>query len=354
MKKILSILMAVMFNCLFGSVMASVVGVAPAIGAVGLNAVSFAISGAMPKGSLNATVFTEVWTGEIIKQLTHAESASFLNGVPDYSRYAENDVIHLVEAGINPDVLINNTTFPIPLQSLNDTDKTISLEKYSTKTTPISDDELYALSYDKISLVKEKHATAIAEAKHDKSIHAFAPESHTTKTPVVATTGEVVDNRRRLTTKDIINLKKKFDTAKLPSVGRRLVLCADHIEDLLLMDQKFAQHFYNYTSGKIANLYGFEVYEYVNNPLFTSAGAKKTYGAVAEDGDYQATVAFCVNEMFKASGKTKMYWSDAKNDPDYQRNKVNFSHRYICLPKTTRATGAIYSAYVAPVQNSNN
>lgn len=341
----ISAVSAILINCLFGGILASFVGLAPAAGAVALNALSFLLGSFLPKGALNATVFTEVWIREIIKQFTHAEDATFLNGVPDYSRYAENDVIHLVEAGVNPDVLVNNSTYPIPLQDLTDTDKPISLDKYDTKTTPITDDELYALSYDKISLVKEKHANAISEAKHDKSIHAFAPANDTAATPVLMTTGELTDNRRRLTTADIISLKKRFDNAKVPAKGRRLVLCPDHIEDLLRQDQKFAQQFYNYESGKIANLYGFEVYEYINCPVYTTAGVKKSFGAVAETGEYQASVAFVAGETFKCSGSVKMYWSAAENDTDYHRNKVNFSHRFICLPKTNRAIGAIVSTY---------
>ena len=64
---------------------------------------------------------------------------------------------------------------------------------------------------------------------------------------------------------------------EVPTEGRRLVLCTDHVNDLLLVDQKFKDQYYNYTSGKIANLYGFEVYEYVSCPFFfTTNGLKKS------------------------------------------------------------------------------
>lgn len=39
-----------------------------------------------------------------------------------------------------------------------------------------------------------------------------------------------------------------------------------------------------------------------------------------------------------------MYWSAAETDPEYQRNKVNFRHYFICMPKVADAIGAIYSA----------
>lgn len=347
MKKFFLLLTAVLVNCLTGGLFAAVVGAAPAVGAVAMNVVAM-IPNLAPMGVLRGTVYTEVWIGEVVKQFTDAENDAFLMGIPDYSQFAKNDVLHLVDAGVNPDVLINNTTYPIEVQSLSDTDITISLDKYQTKATPITDDELYACSYDKIKLRKEQHGDSIAENKHNKAIHAFAPVSNTKETPVLTTTGEVTeDGRRRLTTKDLIEAKRKLDLLKVPKKGRRLVLCSDHVADLLLQDQKFFDQFYNYTTGKIANLYGFEVYEYSSNPIYSAAGAKKSFGAVANTGEFEASVIFYVKNMFKAKGDTTMYYSEAKNDPQNQRNLLNFRHYFVALPKVARGTCAIMSAYNA-------
>ena len=51
-----------------------------------------------------------------------------------------NDVIHLVEVGVDPDVLINNKTYPIDVQALEDKDIAIKLDKFQTKATTITDD----------------------------------------------------------------------------------------------------------------------------------------------------------------------------------------------------------------------
>lgn len=345
MKKLFLLLTAVLVNCFTGGLFAAVVGAAPAVGAVVMNVVAM-IPNLAPMGVLRGTVYTEVWTGEVVKQFSQAEEAAFLSGVPDYSQFAENDVIHLVDAGVNPDVLINNTTYPIPTQEIGDADIAISLDKYQTEATAITDDELYALSYDKIKLRKEQHADSISVNKHNKAIHSFAPAKDDKQSPVLTTTGEVTsEGRRRLTTDDIITLKRKLDNINVPKQGRRLVLCAAHVEDLLRLDQKFKDQFYNYTTGKIANLYGFDVYEYGNNPIYTQAGQKKSFGAVAETGEFEASVAFYVKNVFKASGKTTMYFSEAKNDPKHQQNLINFRHYFIAMPKVTRGTGAIVSAY---------
>lgn len=342
-RLIITVLLAGLANTIMGGAIAFAVGIPAVVGVVGMNAIGFALSFVPMPSGVRAGVYVEVWTGELVKHFSHAETATWLDSVPDYSRYVNNSVIHLVDVGADPDVLINNTSYPIAIQELTDGDIAISLDKFQTKVTPITDDELYALSYDKIASVKERHGNSIAESKFDKAAHAFAPQSHTAKTPVLMTSGEAESGRLMITRKDIIKLKKAFDDAKVPTKGRRLILCNDHVQDLLLIDQKFSDQYYNYTSGKIANLYGFEVYEYVNNPLFGQDGTKKSFGAVAADGDYQASVAFYAPRMFKAGGETKMYYSEAKTDPQHQRNLVNFRHMFIALPKKQEAIGAIVS-----------
>ena len=342
-KTIIALLIAILANTFMGGAIAYAVGVPAIVGVVGMNVVGAALSFVPMPSGVRAGVYVEVWTGELVKHFSHAETATWLDGVPDYSRYVGNNVIHLVDVGADPDVLINNTTYPIPIQELPDGDIAITLDKFQTKVTPITDDELYALSYDKIASVKERHGNSISEKKFDKAIHAFAPQSNTTKTPVIFTSGDAESGRLMFTRKEIIRMKKLFDDAKVPVKGRRLVLCNDHIQDLLLVDQKFAEQYYNYTTGKIANMYGFEVYEYVNNPIYGQDGAKKSLGAVAGSGDYQASVAFFAPRMFKAGGETKMYYSESKTDPQNQRNLVSFRHRFVALPKKQEAIGAIAS-----------
>ena len=345
MKKILMFLMAITVNCFVGATVAQAVDISPLTGAAGANIISGCAGQFIPMGSAAVGVLQEVWTGEMVKKFRYSDQAEFLDDIPNYDQYVDNDVIHLVDVGADPDVLINNTTYPIPIQDIPDADIAISLDKFQTKVTPITDDELYACSYDRMGSVVERHSEAITEAKHNKAIHALAPASNTAKTPVLFTSGDTTDDglRKMFTRKDIIALKKAFDDTKVPKKGRRLVLCNDHVQDLLLVDQKFADQYYNYTTGKIANLYGFDIYEYVENPIFDQSGTKKSYGAVPAAGDFQASVAFYTKRMFRCSGSTKMYHSAAETDPQNQRNLVNFRHYFLVLPKKQEAMGAIVS-----------
>ncbi len=307
----------------------------------------------LPKGSALEGVYTEVWTGELVKQLRGGMTASFLDGVSDYSAAVNNEVVHLVDVGGDPDVLINNTTYPIAAQELEDGDIALGLDKFQTKKTAVSDDQLFAISYDKMGSVIERHGDAITIAKFKKAAHALAPNSNTAKTPVVPTSGEDDNGRKKCTRKDIIALKRKLDALQVPTAGRRLVLCSDHVNDLLEDDQKFRDQYYNYTTGKIANMYGFEVYEFENCPYFTKEGTKVPFKNSPSGTDHQASFCFYTKRVFRAQGSTKMYYRDAQTNPDYQQNEVNFRHYYIVLPKKMEAIGAIYSYDGSTAQTSD-
>lgn len=340
----ITIFSKLIINMFIGVVLAQFLGVPEAYGAIGGALVPLAAGAFMPKDALCEGVFTEIWTGELVKRLRGGLTASWLDGVSDYSAAVNNEVVHLVDVGGDPDVLINNTTYPIPAQELEDGDIALGLDKFQTKKTVVSDDTLFAISYDKIGSVIERHGDAITIGKFKKAAHAVAPQSDTNATPVIPTSGEAgADGRKKLTRKDIIALKRKLDAQGYPAVGRRLVLCSDHVNDLLEEDQKFRDQYYNYTSGKIANMYGFEVYEFENCPFYTKEGTKVPYKTTPSGTDHQASFCFYTKRLFRAQGSTKMYYKDAVTNPDNQANEVNFRHYYVVLPKKNEAIGAIYS-----------
>ena len=346
----MKLMIALLVNVVVGGLIALAVGVAPWIGAVALNVIAIAVGACLPKDALRVGVFTEVWTGELVKSLRGGLEGSWLDGVPDQSTIVNNDVIHLVEVGVDPDVLINNTTYPIPSQALEDKDIAVKLDKFQTKVTPITDDELYAASYDKMARVKESHANALNDSKFTKAAHALCAQQDSAKTPILKTTGErdATTGRLRLTMADVVALKAAMDKLGVPAENRRLVLCPDHVNDLLLVSQTFREQYnIDRATGKVGKLFGFDVYEYANTPLYTQAGKKKNLGVAAGDGEFNCSFAFYTPRVFKATGSTKMYYSEAATDPEYQRNKINFRHYFLCMPKKGDAGVVMMSGYKA-------
>ena len=349
-RLVMKLMIALLVNVVVGGLIALALGVAPWIGAVALNVIAIAVGACLPKDALRVGVFTEVWTGELVKSLRGGLEGSWLDGVPDQSTIVNNDVIHLVEVGVDPDVLINNTTYPIPSQALEDKDIAVKLDKFQTKVTPITDDELYAASYDKMARVKESHANALNDSKFTKAAHALCAQQDSAKTPVLKTTGErdATTGRLRLTMADVVALKAAMDKLGVPAENRRLVLCPDHVNDLLLVSQTFREQYnIDRATGKVGKLYGFDVYEYANTPLYTQAGKKKNLGVAAGDGEFNCSFAFYTPRVFKATGSTKMYYSEAATDPEYQRNKINFRHYFLCMPKKGDAGVVMMSGYKA-------
>lgn len=350
MKTVVKAFVAILINAMVGGAFALVLGLPVVAGAVGMNCVAALVGGsASCEGALRAGVFTEIWTGELVKSLRGFLAGTWLDGVPDNSSIVKNDVIHLVDVGVDPDVLVDNTTYPIPLQALDDKDIAISLHKFQTKVTPVTDDELYAASYDKIARVKESHANAINDKKFAMAAHALCAQKSTDKTPVLETTGAVdASGRKRMMLADVVALKRSLDNLGVPSDNRRLVLCPDHVNDLLLSEQTFREQYnINRTDGTIGKLYGFEVYEYGATPLYTTAGVKKDLDAAASAGEFHCSFAFYTPRVFKATGSTNMYYREANTDPEYQRNLINFRHYFICMPKKEDAGAVMRSGYTA-------
>ena len=182
-KTIIKIMTALLFNAIVGGIIATLLGCSAIGGAAVASLIAIAVPGFMPEDAACAGVLTEVWTGELIRALRGKLDAAWLNGVPDQSSIVSNDVIHLVDVGADPQVLVNNTTYPLDIQELEDGDKTFSLDKFQTKVVPVTDDELYALSYQKMARVKESCANALNDAKYAKAAHALCPTKNTDKTP---------------------------------------------------------------------------------------------------------------------------------------------------------------------------
>ena len=301
------------------------------------------------KGVLQAGIYKEAWSKEVLKFVTAALKSSFLDGITDYSKYVSNvgdeaQVIHIASMNVLPEVLINNTNYPIGVADLGLTDIPISLDKFQTVATPITDDELYASTANKMELVKDRHGRAIMIKMYKRAIFNLAPSGETAKMPVLLTTGaDDGTGRARLTFEDLLSLKGKCDKLEIDEASRRLVLCSDHVNDLIAQDKDFKALFYNRTTGKLMNMLSFQIDDYIGNPYFNPATKNRlSFGAIPTDADRQASVFFSLDRAAKAMGWTKTY-IDLPGTQD-QRTLINFRQYGIVLPTAEEMRGAIVSA----------
>lgn len=296
--------------------------------------------------------FPEIWLKRVIQNITKQTKAPWLDGIPELDgdftvleegSASEMTIIKIPRANFNPDVLINNNVYPIPIQAYDDDNIVVSIDKYQSKATSVSDDQIIGSAYDKIDATTRSHTNAILAKKYRKAIHTIAPASHTAKTPVIAATGPVVNGAATLLYEDLVALKDAFDAAEIDEEGRRLVLSTRHWNDILLDRKNFGDKLVNYNTGEPAPVIaGFALFQYGGNPLFTDAGVKKAFGAVKAAGDRQGSVAFWTGGIAKKTGLTKQYFKPAKEDPENQANLLNYRHYFMAMPYDSEAIGAIY------------
>ncbi|MBS1745447.1 MAG: hypothetical protein JST21_04685 [Bacteroidetes bacterium] len=301
-----------------------------------------------------AANFPEIWLKRVIHNMEQADKAPWLDGIAELAgdvmelgagTETEKNIIHVPISTFEPGVLINNTTYPITAVEYTDDNVTIALDKFQTEVTTLSDDQVMGASYNKIDEATNSHVTAITKKKFAKAIHALAPASNAAATPVIATTGTAATGSRMpLVYADLVTMKSKLDAAGVDADGRRLVLTTDHWNDLLLDRDRFGNLLIDYNAGKpVPVIAGFKLYQYINNPLYTTAGAKKAFGATASAGEYQASVCFHESNVAKKTGNTKQYFLASVQNPRNQSNELNYRHYYIVLPFQNKTIGAIQS-----------
>ncbi len=291
-----------------------------------------------------AQLKNEIAEKEMIKNFRHQKS--WLGRVKSKPQWVGNDVIKIPKQGAAPSVLINNNIYPIVSNEREDDFIVLALNKYDTTNTEISDDEAETLPYEKTSDVQMQHRETLEDETVEHALHSISPVANSATTPVLETTGATVNGRKRLTTQDLINYKQKLDDLKVPKKGRLLILCSDHVNDLLAEDKAFVTQYHNQKDGVISSNYmGFEVYEDLSAVTYKDVAGTMTreaYGAVAT-GKTASIVAF-VGNLAKAVGTVKRYMRISDNDPENRKTTIGFRLYFICVATKSEGMGAIVSA----------
>lgn len=283
--------------------------------------------------------FPEIWEGRVRQTLENGAVADFLDGVSeldgDVTQMGEENIIHIPTSEFNPEVLINNKTYPIAIENYTDDEVIVKLDKYQTKATKVTDDQVMGASYNKIDAVTKTHTNAINARKYKKAIHALAPDDNTAKTPVLQIKGT------ECTYEDLVALKDKCDELEWPEEGRRLVLCNKHWNALLKDRKNFGDQLINYKKGEVAPIIaGFEIKKYIASPHYAGT-KKKAFGEAPASGDNPASVCFVVDNIRKKTGLTKQYFSEAKSDTVNQANLLNYRHYFIAVPVEKKFIAAL-------------
>lgn len=281
----------------------------------------------------------EVWVRQLMEKFY--PDSSFLNYVKDFTPLVDNDAINIAEAGIDPKVLVNNTTYPIKVTQREDKPIRIELDLFETENTLVRRPETIEYAYNQLESVLMGHRNVLRATTSAKAAHAFAPDEDTDETPVIKTSGDVYKERKRLSIEDILYLKECFDNANIPLEERYMVLHPSHLTDLILFDVKAFKSITDFVNGQPNRLAGFGMLQSSQTAYYGSDLKKKPFGSAPVDGDTFCSFAFQKGEVMKADGKVHMY--STENDPKERGAIVGFDKRFVALPIRSKGIGAIVS-----------
>lgn len=284
-----------------------------------------------------ADLLKEFWS-DLIQEGFYPNS-SFMSQCRDMSALVEFNTINLAEAGVNPNVLIDNTSYPIATNSRTDTPHAITLKTLDTENTVVRNVEEMETSYDKAASVAYGHRMALQTKCAKLAGYNWAPASNSTYTPVIAATGP--DNGagfKRLLFEDVLALRVKYNMLDMETDGAILVLSPQHETDLIVQDIKLYKAV---LAG--GDLFGFKTFRTSVTPIFNkTTGVKAAFGAAAAPStDTVSSFAYLPMEVMKADGSIDVF--ARYKDPEQRGDLLGFQKRFIALPLRGKGLGAVYS-----------
>jgi hypothetical protein len=324
------------FNFLIAMFASLFFSIAPAVMLGASIVVGTVMSFAPTQGVAMMAIQKQIWTDKIMEGFYPKDD--FLMASVDMTELVDYNTINLAEAGVDPDVLIDNTVYPIEASTRTDIPLSLTLRTLDTKSTIIRNIEKKELSYNKMESVVRGHRNSLRKGAIMLAAYHWSASSNGTFTPVLTATGELFNGYKRLQFEDILNLRAKLRSLDIDIAAVNIMLNPQHEADLMYQDMKL------YKLMLVDNkLFGMTIFVNSQTPIFNaSTGVKAAYGAVAAPAtDTIASTAWVKDEVMKADGTLDVF---AKyNDPDQKGDVINFQKRFLALPLRTKGLGAIYS-----------
>lgn len=282
-------------------------------------------------GVAMAGLQTEVWVAGIKEN--PIPDNSFVFQSVDLSQYVEHNKLHLAEAGVEPAVhedYFANSNTPLPITDIADIGNEVVLHTYSTEQTRHRDLQEIELSYDRRSSVIKRHRVSLAKNMGKRAAYAWAPKQDDAWNKVLnlSSSDSVIDA--------IIDLKQFMEENDILE-GVNICFTPGHFARIRKEDKRLYKDILNEKE-----MYGIKVFQYSQNPLYTSAGVKKPFGATKENTDKRASFMWVTDEVFRCFGDVEMYAT--LRDSGLQADTLSFAQRAlvgVIRARTPKYSGAI-------------
>ena len=256
----------------------------------------------------------EIWVAGI--QENPIPNTSFVFASVDMSEYVENNKLHLAEAGIEPEThedYFSGNEDDLPLADISDIPNEVVLKTYSTDRTRHRKLQEVELQYNRRASIINRHKTSLAKNMGKRAAYAWTPSANNdfNKIMAIADDASVIDA--------IIDMEAFYNGLDVIE-DLNICISVEHMARIKKEDKKLYKQILD--EGK---MYGFKVFRYSQNPLYTSANAKKPYGAVKEATDKRSTFTWCTTEVFRSFGDTEMF--STLGAAATQADEISFAQR---------------------------
>ncbi|WP_454982312.1 hypothetical protein [Capnocytophaga granulosa] len=314
--------------------------VAPMLGAsvpvvattiVAVSTIAQYIAPSLFSGVAMAGLQTEVWVAGIKEN--PIPDNSFVFQSVELSQYVEHNKLHLAEAGVEPAVhedYFATSNTPLPVANIEDIANEVVLHTYSTEQTLHRDLQEIELSYDKRSSVIKRHRVSLGKNIGKHAAYAWAPKQDDAWNKVLnlSSSDSVIDA--------IIDLKQFMEENDILE-GVNICFTPGHFARIRKEDKRLYKDILNEKQ-----MYGIKVFQYSQNPLYTSAGVKKPFGATKDNTDKRASFMWVTDEVFRCFGDVEMYAT--LRDSGLQADTLSFAQRAlvgVIRARTPKYLGAI-------------
>ncbi|MDI3319134.1 hypothetical protein [Pinibacter soli] len=339
MKK-LNFLQAVLFNAFVGIVIAFIFSFNPFVFAIAVNCIG--ITMAKVKQATGMVFFDglaqEVWLADVLQDFY--PSNHFLSAARDLSSLCDNEAINLAEVGADPDVLVNNTVWPIPYTVAADSPLKILLKTYDTTSSVVRNAVAIEQAYDQRAIYVQKHQRALLKKLGMDAAWAYG----------VATADSTKSNTiTELNANDsfidaVIDKQTEYADMDADTEDWIAIYTPAHMAMIAKEDKKL----YKAIMAKPGDVfYGFKTYTYSKNPYYITAAnapggvaTKAGYGAAFNPAVHKKSSLFCLgSEIMVAQGGFEFF--SRMKDPDYKGDIFNYQMRGVAAPLRNKHLGAI-------------
>ena len=264
--------------------------------------------------------------------------------------------------GIKFNKLINNVGFVVnatedfTAQSMLGKKGMVEWDQLDTTPSSYTAGELRAMAYDKEASIRVAHTDSFRIGVRRYALNKLAPKQNVNdKMPVIRTTGESFNGRKRMTYADLNTfLFEKIPVLNLSAKDQMYFILNDEHKADLIHDRANTSNYRDLeidpNTGELRRFFNLKFFENTETPLYNGAGVLKSLGSTKVEGDQSSSVfLYAPNTVYHIESVMSIL-SDMKTDTRSKNPKSEYrTHSYgLCDKRQEHGFGAIISGNPTP------